>query len=274
MAAESREAIEMLDTFASVGAADRFDLTFTDLAGDKVGFRSNRPIEQLRPALAGILRDAEGRRHNVIVRPRSGPAALIQLDDLDAAAVERVRPASFLVLCTSPGSYQAWVAVSNADADFARRLRKGAGADQSASGATRIAGSRNYKQKYAPAFPVVTAAHVSPGLVVTRAELEALGVVAPPEKAEPAIPPGRASSGSGRRPWPSYERCVQGAPPVKEGGRPDISRADFTWCLTCADWGFGVEEIAARLMQESTKAKENGEAYARRTAVRVRPVAS
>jgi hypothetical protein len=202
----------------------------------------------------------------VIVRPRSGPAALIQLDDLDAAAVERVRPASFLILRTSPASYQAWVAV-DADADFARRLRKGAGADLSASGATRVTGSLNFKERYAPHFPRVETVHARPGLVVSRAQLEALGVVAPPEKAESAPAPARTSGGSGRRPFPSYERCVQGAPPVKEGGRPDISRADFTFCLLAADWGFPVEEIIARLMQESSKARENGEAYARRTAV-------
>jgi hypothetical protein len=32
------------------------------------------------------------------------------------------------------------------------------------------------------------------------------------------------------------------------------------------DWGFSIEETASRLIQESNKAKENGEAYARRTA--------
>jgi len=32
------------------------------------------------------------------------------------------------------------------------------------------------------------------------------------------------------------------------------------------DWGWGVEDTAARLMQESSKAQENGEAYALRTA--------
>ena len=34
------------------------------------------------------------------------------------------------------------------------------------------------------------------------------------------------------------------------------------------DWGWGVEETAERLMQESGKAQENGEAYALRTARR------
>ena len=109
------QALEMLDAFASV-RAQRFDLTFTDIAGDKVGFRGNRTLDQLRGALPAILEDAAGQLHNVIVRPRS--TGLIQLDDLGEAVAERLRPVSFLVLRTSPSKFQAWVAVADAD-DFA-----------------------------------------------------------------------------------------------------------------------------------------------------------
>ena len=48
--------------------------------------------------------------------------------------------------------------------------------------------------------------------------------------------------------------------------RPDISRADFTWCRTAIEWGWSREATANRLMELSTKAKENGEAYAILTA--------
>jgi hypothetical protein len=177
---------------------------------------------------------------------------------------ERLRPVSFLTLRTSPGNHQCWVAVAESDADFARRLRKGTGADLTASGATRVSGSRNFKPKYAPAFPVVETVHAN-GLVVAQAELQALGVMSPPEKPAPARA-ARVPPGSGRRGWPSYERCVAGAPEAREGGRPDISKADFTFCLLAQDWGWGIEETAARLMQESRKAQENGQAYALRTA--------
>jgi hypothetical protein len=47
------------------------------------------------------------------VRPRSAGDALIQLDDLGEDAAARLRPVSFLVLRTSPGNYQAWVAVAD-----------------------------------------------------------------------------------------------------------------------------------------------------------------
>ncbi len=254
----------MLDAFASVGA-QRFDLTWTDASGSKVGFRGNRTLDQLRPALPAILQEAAGRHLNVIVRPRSTAAALIQLDDLDEATAQRLRPVSFLVLRTSPANYQAWVAVADADADFARRLRKGVGADPAASGATRVSGSLNFKQKYAPAFPRVETVHASPGRVVTRAELEAFGIAAPLEKTCPAqARPARCRPTP--RGWPSYQRCVENAPAVRGGERPDISRADFTFCLLALDWGWTIVETAARLVQESDKAQENGEIYALRTA--------
>jgi len=257
-------AAEMLDALASVGA-QRFDLTITDTSGEKVGFRGNRTLDQLRPAMPEILQEAAEQRHNVIVRPRATGVTLIQLDDLGEDMAARLRPASFLIQRTSPGNYQAWVAVADGDAYFARRLRKGAGADLTASGATRISGSLNVKEKYAPAFPLVETAHTSPGLAVTRAELEALGIVAPPEKTDPAAVRFLHRRHAPRG-WPSYQRCVENAPPARSGDRPDISRADYTFCLLAIDWGHSVEETAARLMQESGKAQENGEAYALRTA--------
>ena len=260
----AQPALAMLDAFASVGAG-WFDVTFTNAAGDKVGFRGNRSLDQLRPVIPVLLDEAARQQHNVIVRPRSPGAALVQLDDLGQETAARLASVSFLVLRTSPGSYQAWVAVADGDGDFVRRLRKGAGADITASGATRISGSLNFKEKYAPHFPRVETVHATSGKVVTRANLEALGVVAPPERTNP--PPSRIPRGrSAAKAWPSYQRCLENAPPAREGSRPDLSRPDFTFCLLAIDWGWGVEETAARLMEESPKAQENGEAYALRTA--------
>jgi hypothetical protein len=65
-----------------------------------------------------------------------------------------------------------------------------------------------------------------------------------------------------RRKWPSYQRCVAHAPPVQGGEpRPDISKADFVWSMTALDWGWSMAATAARLMEESRKAQENGEHY-------------
>ena len=73
------------------------------------------------------------------------PAArrIALLRDPSNSAPARVQPVAFLVLNTSPGNHQAWVAVSDlGDADFPRRLKKGAGADPTASGATRARSAR------------------------------------------------------------------------------------------------------------------------------------
>jgi hypothetical protein len=185
---------------------------------------------------------------------------LVQLDDLDSAALERVKDVAFLTLETSQGNHQAWVAVSGSpDKDVARRLRKGVGADPSASGACRVAGTVNFKRKYEPHFPTVALLSTFPGRIVNPEQLEHL--LAPPEPVR--VTPLRVSTS---RSWPDYERCVRGAPMNNSKTGPDISRADFLWCMMSAQRGHAVEEIAARLMEISTKAHENGEQYARLTA--------
>ena len=104
--------------------------------------------------------------------------------------VAPVGEAAFLTLQTSPGNHQAWVAISGLASgedtkEFARRLRKGAGADISASGATRIAGTTNYKRKYEPDFPTVKIVDSAPGRIVTQARLDSLGLVTPHRKPPP-----------------------------------------------------------------------------------------
>lgn len=258
------QALAMLDAFASVGAL-AFDVTLTNLAGEKTGYQANRSVDELRQSIRNRLGTAVRSQTNLIIRPRAASVKLIQLDDLDQAKAGRVAPLSFLVLRTSPGpdgagNFQAWVAVKDAPEDFARRLRKGAGADPTASGSTRVAGSLNFKSKYAPEFPTVEVDRATPGNVVTAAALELAGLVTSPEP--PAVFPRVSRPSGSRRRWPSYARCVQHAPPVHQGERPDISKADFVWAMTALDWGFTIEETAKRLMQESAKAKENGEGYA------------
>lgn len=257
------EAVEMVAVFGSFGVG-AFDVTETDLDGHKQGFWPAQIGEQLRERIADWIEAAAERRHNLIVRPRGGRATLVQLDDLDRAALQRVRSARFLILRTSPGNHQAWVAVRDGVPDFARELRRGTGADRSASGAARCAGSINFKRKYAPDFPAVTLVQASPQCCPTRAELRALGLVA--DSDPPLTAPLRVSSGGRALAWPSYERCVANAPPAHGQDRPDISRADFTFCLLAIDWGWDVEQVTQRLLLLSRKARQNGEAYARRTA--------
>lgn len=261
-----RGARAMLSAFASVGAS-AFDVTLTDIDGKKVAgkYKASRTFEKLCGTIGRILQHAEHDRHNVIIRPRSTTVTLVQLDDLDAEKAKRITPHAFMVIRTSPGNHQAWIALKDATADFSRRLKKGVGADASASGATRIAGSRNFKADYAPSFPIVEISHASAGKVVSVTALEGCGFVAAPEEPHSPAPPVAHLRGSPRR-WPDYERCVRGAPSIHRGHRPDISRADFTWCRTAIDWGWSIEETACRLMELSSKAKEDGKRYALQTA--------
>lgn len=219
-------------------------------------------------SLPKLLPGAAGHQNNIIVRPHGGAAQLIQLDDLDAIALDHVRPAAFLILATSPGNHQAWLAVSPpGDADFARRVRRACAADVSASGATRVAGTANYKRKYEPDFPTVRILEATPGRTVTKEQLESLGLVAPPEPArELPAAPFRASRRGRAQVWPSYQRCVDGAPGARHHKGNDRSLADFVWCMTAIDWGFSIEATAEKLMEESGKAREKGRDYALLTA--------
>ena len=266
------EANRMLDTFASVGAA-HFDVTFLDIDGAKRGFRKEQSVLQLRNSLPKLFPGLSERQQSIVLRPHPKEGVtLVQLDDLDSAALDRVKGVAFLTLATSPGNHQAWVAITGAEdaKDFARRLRKGTGADPSASGATRIAGSVNFKRKYEPDFPSVKVLSSFPGRIVTAEQLEAPGLVAAPEPVAHAMPLRVSTS----RSWPDYQRCVQGAPQKHDRSGPDISRADFMWSLMAAQRGWAIEEIAARLMEESEKARENGENYARLTAANATTAAS
>ena len=257
----------MLDAFASVGAA-HFDVTWTTRAGEKEWFRRSVSLADLGHIMPAMLDRAPANQRNVIVRPHGPNVTFIQLDDIALPNLARLAPAVFLILETSPGNCQAWVAIGGAaDKTFDRRLRKGAQADPTASGATRVAGSLNFKDKYAPEFPRVAIHQVNPGRLTTTAELEGFGLVAPVDDSQPQRrAPARSRFGSGTRQWPSYARCVEGAPPNRDKTGPDISRADFVFCMTAISWGWSVDETTERLIMESPKAQENGEGYAARTA--------
>ena len=276
------EALAMLGAFASVGATV-FDLTLTNIKEDERGrqevrgYEENQSLAQLRRAMPRLIADATRQQNNNIIRPHNPTGvAIIQLDDLDTAKIERLAAHSFMVIRTSPDNHQAWLAVKDAPAekeaakDFARRLRKGSGADRTASGATRIAGGFNFKLKYAPAFSRVEITYTKPGYMTSCGALERAGLVAPREEPRPPLPahtrPMTPSGRPSRKKWPSYAFCVQHAPLSHGEDRPDISRADFTWCRTAIEWGWSKEDTASRLMELSSKAKENGERYAILTA--------
>lgn len=250
----------MFKAFGSVGV-QQFDIAHTNIDQERRGYRRGQTLRQAQTSMLYLLDSAPRRQNNVIIRPHHPPAVvLVQLDDLKEEQLDRVRPAAFLILQTSPGNHQAWVAVEKGDREFASRLKKGTGADLTASGSVRVAGTFNFKRKYAPNFPLVTIADVHLGRIVTRAELEGRGLVAPaPPKAEAPASPLRCSDQPHRLAWPDYERCLDEA--INRGRKR--SSADFTFCCIAIDhFKRTPEETAARLLEVSTKARENGEAYA------------
>src|ERR1700691_37307 len=123
MPSEIREAERMLDLFTSVGARD-FVVTKTDVE-QKLKWGKTYSAPELRRLLPAMVRTAEIRHphqlatgetvmagENLIIRPTGPDAVFVQLDDLSAEQLDRVRPAAFIIHATSPGNHQCWIAVS------------------------------------------------------------------------------------------------------------------------------------------------------------------
>ena len=262
----------MLDAFTSVGA-DGFVLTWRTLQDEDIQVRKHWSAGYIRRSLPQLLAEAERGQLNLIIRPSAPRGFFLQLDDLSPDILERVRPVALLTLATSPGKAQAWLFVEgkgdpDADRDFRRRVKKASAADLMASGAVRLAGSLNFKPKYAPNFPCVAITHASPGLTTSREQLQQLDLVAAPDTV--SAPRRVPLIGQGSTGWPDYQQCLDGAPQNSDGSGRDRSRADFLWCKWAIERGRSVEETAARLMELSVKAQEarHGKPYALRTAQR------
>jgi len=140
---------------------------------------------------------------------------------------------------------------------FVLELRRGAGADHSATGAVRLAGSLNFKSRYAPDFPIITLGQVSLGRMTTVAALQEANLMAPEPAQPPASvplpnPPARAARG---RLWPDYQQALRGAP-LKGDGTRDRSLADFMFCKWAVERGWSAEETAEKLAEVSPKAQE------------------
>jgi DNA primase RepB-like protein len=240
------EALRMIDTFASVGT-NKAHVTKTDINGI-VQWGKAYSLEGLRKRLPAMIRfagkleecdlldktgNAIGKARaggNLMVRPMSDSAAFIQLDDLTEAKLDRVRPVAFLTVRTSPGNYQAWIAIPKFASDqerkdFTRRVKKQVSADSSATGSVRLAGTSNFPE--------------DPARTVVRFKTS-----------------GNHSRLETGRSWPDYERCLLAAPPASDGDGPSRSHADFTWCMMAAQRGHSIEDIANKLLEVSAKAQE------------------
>lgn len=260
------EAKTMLSVFASVGAT-HFDVTLKDERTGAIKFDKGRTVHALSLDLPSLLQRAEANGLDIIVRPVS-KTPLIQLDDLSAEGVQRVKAFAFAIIETSRGSFQAWFAVEDATEDTARRLKAATKADVNASGAVRLCGTKNRKLEHAPDFPTVRLVESQLGRMTTTGELQKTKLLQETTTATTTPPRAPSAPRFKSSTWPDYGRCLNDAPARNKGEGVDISRADWNFALIAADRGFSAQEIAGELMNVSEKAKKDGIKYAERTAQR------
>jgi len=245
------DAVRMTEAFLSVGTK-RFDLSQTGIDGVGHGYRPNLNEGAMRLMLPYWIPQCWMLGQNLILRPRrEAGRAFAQLDDLGGERLGAVRPVAFLCVETSPGNFQAWVAIKAGSAGDIKRLKHGVGSDARANGSVRIAGSPNCKRRYAPDFPVVRTAGLQPGCVVTPQHLEELGLMRDPAPAAAVCPRAFAQT---RRGWPDYSRVLRGAP-RKHDGTADRSKADYMWSKWALERGYIEAEVEAKLFEVSEKAR-------------------
>ena len=144
-------------------------MTLTTAAGEKDLFRRGVPLSDLTRTLPGMLDAAAATQRNVIVRPHSPNIVFVQLDDLKADQLARTCPRRVSHPRNLARKFSGVACTRGIeDKDFARRMRRGTGADATASGATRVAGSLNFKDKYAPDFPRVRIQAAQQGRMTDR----------------------------------------------------------------------------------------------------------
>jgi hypothetical protein len=137
-----------------------------------------------------------------------------------------------------------------------------------ANGWVRLAGSLNIKPKNSPNFPTVRVEEVQRCAKASPADFHALELAAPAEPSTGSYRAAQPVNGKRPRAFPSYERCLKGAPSAAAGEK-DRSLADFTWCCIAIRWGWFPEEAAAQLIKEPlSKAHVRGEQYAMYTAMK------
>ena len=92
------EAMRMLEAFIGAGAHE-FDVSRTtiDKRGIPGGYLAAQSPAQLREKLPSLLEASLREQTNLIIHPHiCQPAGLLQLDDLDAGMLARLRPLAFL----------------------------------------------------------------------------------------------------------------------------------------------------------------------------------
>lgn len=265
----TEQALADVACFESVGATAFYVSIMSEELLDgspkkKIKVYPDISARELREMLPAKLAECEREHWNFIIRPRVDAAdrLLVGLDDLSKEKLQQVETFAFRVVETSPGNYQAWLCILNAD-DIKRRFKEGIGADLGMSEATRIAGSINFKEKYAVKegrknykligdYPRVTGCGGIAGRLVTQKEVGHL--LAPVEQPPCVQSPVRAAIGERKRELPDYGQYVSNAR-LNGSGRIDRSAIDAAWAATALKRGYLPGEVKHELAKVSLKAK-------------------
>jgi hypothetical protein len=243
-------------------------------------FSEQVTLSQFRARLPHYLkRNAESETLSLSVRLRTRDEFhVLQIDDVTPEQLERVRPFCFWVVATSPGNHQAWLAFSEKldkssyDETRSRLLRAlnptgdKEQANGGAGGAIRWPGSLNRKPKRRLAdgtSPRVELVEGTPGRRVTRAELDAAGLLALPLPT-PAPAPARSNVvqfSTGRRPdgWPSLDEKLSKF--RKPDGSPDRSSAESSWACAALRMGWSEHEVESELSRITQKGRRRSDNY-------------
>jgi hypothetical protein len=267
----------MLTAFEKIGVNYLQVTLISD--SNNIGFSKPLPPHQIRRKLPTWL---SVHSHESLILspgpPEDGNTLIVQLDDLPAATVRQIRSFVFCETETSSENYQVFIAISDGNhydtKEIRRRLIAVTKADSGASGAFRIAGSFNAKEKHRRAdgsYPRVRLIWVNHGHTVTVEELNTAGLLPPVPRAarrravNPTVPSPaskRRSIGSRiARRVPRYDKALAAAP-LRDDGSPDRSKADLFYARTCLFYWrppLSREEVAELLLRHSKKAQEHSD---------------
>jgi hypothetical protein len=218
-------------------------------------FYSRLHARELLSVLRGLIERNGKAPESLIIRPKC--ENFIQVDDCTEEQLQLLRPFAFLVIETSLGNYQVWLALVQGtkklerDAIRRRFFEATEGVDKSASGAVRCPGSINHKpgrNRFR-----VRIVSTSAGQYVTAAELDAAGLLAPLPLPTASRLPLRAAVWN-RLSSPDYQQCVIKAG-LKQDGSPDRSMADWHFSYLAIAQGWCESQVEAMLSEVSAKAR-------------------
>jgi hypothetical protein len=279
-----------LEVFESVGAVDFGVSLLHDPSPVEKKMRNDYEEESAEDFRANLPRYLEKNRneqfHNgrleraysLAVRP-SGERHFWLLDDLNGKQALVLEDIAFLIIETSPGSYQAWVALSD-EVDLSdkeqeqwwkdqrRRLIRKVGGNGGSWGALRWPGTFNNKpeRERDGVRPVVRIVRANSGRCTTFAELESLNLLAselppPPPKVEASWGPINLNPPVQ---WPDWNIELSRSS-LKKNGERQHSEADLKWCKRAFEWRWSRSEIKSMLLTVSPRAKDKTEHYIERT---------